>query len=562
MSGKVSYALRTGSAGTGESKFTAFRRLLTQPELAFIMEAHNGLSAKIAEEAGFKGIWASGLSISAALGVRDSNEASWTQVLEVLEFMSDATTVPIMVDGDTGYGNFNNVRRLVKKLCQRDIAAVCIEDKLFPKTNSFIGEGQPLADIDEFCGKIKAGKDSQLDDDFSLIARVEALISGWGMDEALRRAEAYHAAGADGILIHSKIAHADEVLEFRREWGDRCPVVIVPTKYHATPTGDFRDAGIAMVIWANHNLRASITAMRETSRAIHDSESLSAIETQVATVADVFELAGNDELAQAEARYLASAERTTKAVVIAASRGAKLGELTEDRPKSMLDVRGQPLLRRLVHTFQDAGVRDITVVRGYRKETIDFASVQTVDNEDYANTGEAASLACAADRLAGESVFSYGDVLFRRFILEGLLEAGEHPKNKKDVLLAVDSHGAGKNPAKADRKLDLVAAKQKARRSFLDEQKPAKVKALGNDLDPAKVSGEWMGLAWFSEAGATRARAALDAMAADGNLANASMLDLFNRMIADGAKIGAVYFSGHWLDVDDAFDLARARNLT
>ena len=177
------------------SKPAQLKAALVSPELSFLMEAHNGLSARIVEEAGFKGIWASGLSMSAALGVRDNNEASWTQVLEALEFMSDATTIPILVDGDTGYGNFNNMRRLVKKLCQRSIAGVCIEDKLFPKTNSFIGDGQPLADIDEFCGKIKAGKDSQLDPDFCVVARVEALISGWGLDEALRRAEAYTAPG-------------------------------------------------------------------------------------------------------------------------------------------------------------------------------------------------------------------------------------------------------------------------------------------------------------------------------------------------------------------------------
>ena len=168
------------------SKAAKLRALLDSPDLEFIMEAHNGLSAKVAEEAGFKGLWASGLSISTALGVRDRNEASWTQVLEVLEFMSDATDVPILLDGDTGYGDFNNFRRLVQKLCQRDIAAVCIEDKTFPKTNSFLDGDQSLADVEEFCGKIKAGKDSQTDENFSIVARVEALIAGWGMDEALR----------------------------------------------------------------------------------------------------------------------------------------------------------------------------------------------------------------------------------------------------------------------------------------------------------------------------------------------------------------------------------------
>ena len=108
---------------------------------------------------GFKGIWGSGLSISASLGVRDSNEASWTQVLDVCEYMSDASSLPILLDADTGYGNFNNARRLVRKLEERGVAGACMEDKLFPKTNSLLdGRAQPLADIEEFALKIKACK--------------------------------------------------------------------------------------------------------------------------------------------------------------------------------------------------------------------------------------------------------------------------------------------------------------------------------------------------------------------------------------------------------------------
>ena len=314
------------------SKAGRLRGLLHAPALSFIMEAHNGLSAKIVEEAGFEGIWASGLSMSAALGVRDNNEASWTQVLEMLEFMADATTIPILVDGDTGYGNFNNVRRLVRKLCQRGIAGVCIEDKLFPKTNSFIGENQPLADMDEFCGRIKAGKDSQNDDDFQLVARVEALIAGWGMDEALRRADAYREAGADAVLIHSKKQSADEVTAFCKAWDNRAPVVIVPTMYHRTPTQTFRNAGVSMVIWANHNMRAAVTAMRQVCRTIRDSESLVAVEEEIAPVQEVFELTGQAELAAAEARYLA-AGGGQRAILLAASRGEKLGPAHRTTPE-------------------------------------------------------------------------------------------------------------------------------------------------------------------------------------------------------------------------------------
>src|SRR6202034_756203 len=220
---------KNSAKSTAQTRSAKLREMLQSAELEFLMEAHNGLSARIVKEAGYKGIWASGLSISAQFGVRDNNEASWTQVVDMLEFMADASDLPILLDGDTGYGNFNNMRRLVKKLEQRGIAGVCIEDKQFPKTNSFInGEAQPLADMDEFCGKITAGKDSQSDPNFSIVARVEALIAGWGMEEALKRAEAYRRAGADAILIHSKLSKADEIVTFAREWARRSPLVTVP----------------------------------------------------------------------------------------------------------------------------------------------------------------------------------------------------------------------------------------------------------------------------------------------------------------------------------------------
>jgi phosphoenolpyruvate phosphomutase len=288
---------------------TAFKRLLQSDRLEFILEAHNGLSAKIVEEAGFKGIWASGLSISAALGVRDSNEASWTQVLEVVEFMSDATALPILLDADTGYGNFNNVRRLVRKLEQRGVAAMCIEDKLFPKTNSFLnGEQQPLADVQEFAGKIKAAKDTQRDGDFCVVARVESLIAGWGMNATLERAAAYHEAGADAVLIHSKRANPDEILSFMERWSRNCPVVIVPTMYPSTPAQVFERAGVSLVIWANHLMRSCITAMQQAAARIYRERSVQSLEAEIAAVKEVFRLQDVAELTAAESRYLPAEE--------------------------------------------------------------------------------------------------------------------------------------------------------------------------------------------------------------------------------------------------------------
>jgi phosphoenolpyruvate phosphomutase len=214
-----------------------------------------------------------------------------------------------MLDGDTGYGNFNNMQRLVRKLEQRHVAAVCIEDKLFPKTNSFIDGYQPLADCDEFCGKIKAGKDAQQDPDFCVVARVEAFIAGHGIDEALRRAEAYEQAGADGILIHSKISLPDEILAFCQAWSGRCPIVIVPTMYYKTSTSAFRDAGISMIIWANHLLRGAVSAMQNTARQIKTDNSLVNVENHIASVKEIFRLQRTQELKEAENKYLPKTSR-------------------------------------------------------------------------------------------------------------------------------------------------------------------------------------------------------------------------------------------------------------
>ena len=537
---------RTGA----ERSTTALRRLMSSPDLSFLMEAHNGLSAKIAEEAGFQGIWASGLSISASLGLRAAHEASWTQVLDVLEYMVDAVEVPILVDGDTGHGNFNTVRRFVRKLGERGVAGVCLEDKLFPKANSFVGENQALADVKEFCGRLQAAKDSQTDADFMVVARTEALISGWPMEEALHRAHAYVDAGADAVLIHAKRAHAREIFEFCSRFEARAPVVIVPTMYHATPTDLFRQAGVSTVIWANHLLRASLAAMRETAARIHEDQALREVEGRVASVKDIFRLVGNDELEAAERRYLPS-EPPRSAVVLAASRGGALGELTRDKPKCMVEVRGRPLLQHLVSTLGESGVRDVTVVRGWRKEAVAAAGASFVDNDRFAETGEVASLAAAAEALSGETVLAYGDVLFRSYILDSLLAS------RADVVLAVDSLNLPRPGRRAGRG-DMVIADRRYSGDYLDNA-PVHLVSMASGAQDSPAAGEWMGLARLSPLGALWVREELDRLAAEGLLDTADLPTLFTRLAARH-PVRIKYFSGHWMDVNDLSDLADARD--
>jgi phosphoenolpyruvate phosphomutase len=547
----------TGATVRPQRAAARLRGLITGPQLSFLMEAHNGLSAKIVEEAGFEGIWASGLSISASLGLRDHNEASWTQVLEVAEFMADATTIPILLDGDTGYGDFNSTRRLVRKLEQRGIAGVCIEDKAFPKTNSFVRcATQPLAEIDEFAGKIKAGKDAQSDDDFVLVARVEAFVAGWGLGEALRRAEAYRTAGADAILVHSALPSPAEVLAFKREWGDRAPVVIVPTRYFRTPTQVFRDHRFSTVIWANHLMRAALSAMRRTAGRIHQDQSLRAVEGAVATLADVFELQGEPELEAAERRYLPRVGWQPSAVVLAASRGKELGALTADRPKCMLAIAGEPVLSHIAAAYRGAGIGRITVVRGYRKHTVDLPSLDYVDNDDFATTNEAYSLLQAAAAIHGTCVISYGDVLFRKYVVEQLLETQD------DLVIAVDINW--RDSRNRGRHADYVrCSAPHSRRSF---SRPIWLEGFTTAIRPAgrtgRIDGEWMGLLKVSPRGAQILRERLHTLDREHpGFRSLTIPDLLGSLLAAGQPVRAVYTTGHWLDIDTADDLATGATL-
>jgi len=540
------------SQSSAPSKTGQFKGLLQSDQLEFLCEAHNGLSAKIVEEAGFKGIWASGLTLSAQFGVRDNNEASWTQILDHLEFMSDATRIPILLDGDTGYGNFNNMQRLIRKLEQRRIAAVCIEDKLFPKTNSFLkGETQPMADVDEFCGKIKAGKDAQTDEDFCLIARVEAFICGWGLSEALRRAEAYHRAGADGILIHSALAVPDEILAFKQEWGDRCPVVIVPTKYYATLTDVFRQHGFSLVIWANHLLRAAVTIMQKTARTLKDKENLFSIEDKIAPVAEIFRLQDAAELQEAEKRYLPHNGAVLAGIVLAASRGNEFGELTQDRPKTMVPIQGLPILSHIVGAYNAIGVKNITVVRGYKKEAVSLPNLTYVDNDDFAETGELVSLFKALQAKNGDfqdTIISYGDVLFHTYIPQILFQ------DPDDWVIVVDSVWAGKT---SYTRLGGFAecTVPNSRKAF---NARIYLKQLGRDLPRESIHGVWMGFLKVSAVAAAQLHGILGEMLADPANDKAGMSQLFQELLKRGVPIRVLYTVGHWLDINSLDDLMQA----
>src|SRR5271155_1644694 len=253
------------------------------------------------------------------------------------------------------------------------------------------------------------------------------------MGEALRRAERYRRAGADAILIHSKLSKPDEILTFAREWAGRGPLVIVPTKYYSTPTNVFRLAGISLVIWANHMVRSATSAMQSVAKEVFASQTLVNVEDRIVPVTEIFRLQDADEYSAAERLYLSTSAASRAAVILAASRGRGLEAITTDRPKVMLPIAGKPLLRWLIDGFKKESVNEITVVGGYRADAIDTAGIKLVVNERYAETGELTSLACALESLDSDAVIAYGDLLFRSYVLRDLVES------KADFSVVVDS---------------------------------------------------------------------------------------------------------------------------
>ena len=282
------------------------RDKLAATDLVTLMSAHNPLSARLAEEAGFDGVWASGFELSAAYGLPDASLLSLTQHLDMTRAIIEQTTIPMVADIDTGYGNAINVSHVVSAYARAGAAAVVMEDKLFPKDTSLLAGGrQELVRIEEFQGKIEAARQAGHAHDLVVIARTEALIADLGLDEALRRGAAYAEAGADLLLVHSKRKTPDEIVAFCERWRGPIGLTIVPTAYPDLTEAKARALGkIKIMIYANHAIRAAVGAMRETFAQIRRDGGIHNVDKHLASVEDIFELQRVPAMKAAEKKYL------------------------------------------------------------------------------------------------------------------------------------------------------------------------------------------------------------------------------------------------------------------
>ena len=253
--------------------------------------AFDAMSAKLVEINGFDAIWAGSFAISATHALPDASILTMTEFLNVASNMEESCNIPIIADCDTGFGGLSNVSHMVKKYEKAGIAAVCIEDKTFPKQNSLLENSkQELLPEKEFVAKIIAAQEAKENPNFMLIARTEALISGMGMKEAIKRANAYERAGADAILIHSKQDSPNEIFEFADTWGGTLPLVVVPTSFPIVKTDELISHEIKMIIYANQTLRVTHAIISKLLKQLKNSASINDISIDMSSMQEIFQL--------------------------------------------------------------------------------------------------------------------------------------------------------------------------------------------------------------------------------------------------------------------------------
>jgi len=537
------------------NKAQKLRELFNKEGIIRIMGAHNGLTAKLAELNGFDGVWASGLEVSASYAVPDANILTMTQYLQAASAMSDVVSIPVVADCDTGFGNSNNVMHMVRKYEAAGIAAVSIEDKKFPKVNSYIPGRQELAPIAEFVGKILAAKNAQQSEDFMVIARLEALIAGRGQQEALRRAHAYVEAGADAILIHSKSNTPGEIISFAKAWDFSAPLVIVPTSYPMITVEEVEQLGIKMVIYANHGLRASIKAINEVFSEIRREGRLDTISNKIVSMGEVFELQGMTQMKEQEELYLRSGEEPIKVIIPAAGaphNQESLEPLLQDAPLAMLDINGKSILQRNVETLNKNGIYDISVISGYNKESFNVEGVRYFDNPKYQSEHILSSIMCAEDKMDSKTLLVYSDILFESSLIERLKPL------ESDIVIVVDN--SFKKSLKRNKKLDLVITKETLPSGdrILTYDVLYQVERIGSGLLEGAASAEFTGICVFSKKGIgifkeeyhnALVKYRKEPFYESEDILQASLEDFLQYLIELGYKIDAFQVNSGWMEI-------------
>ena len=563
-----------------ESRRGKLKSLLDSGKTVRVLEAHNGLSGIIAntiEVTGvsdgktiarqFDAIWESSLTDSASKGHPDIEVITFDSRLHTINEIMAVTHKPMIVDGDTG-GDANTFEYTVSKLERAGVSAVIIEDKVFPKRNSLeAGVQQNLQDPEVFSQKIRRGKNIQKSEEFMIIARIESLIAGQPMEDALDRAIQYLKAGVDGIMIHSKSKKPDEILEFAEKYKTisqdlklEKPLVCVPTTYNQTTEDELSAAGFRIIIYANHLLRSAYQAMVETAKNLLRNQRSLEADPLCTPVREVFKTVGFLDVKEKDQQD----EQTTNIPVIipAAGEDMVLRDILNGKPKSMLEMGGKTLLDHQIQILSKANLADITLIAGYGKEKLQAEGISILENPDYQKGSMFNSLLIAKEKMVNGFIMLYSDILMEDHILNKLMDC------KEDIVLVADNSTQYHKPEEGNF-LDYIISKNQYKPSrreirFTGENVVANI---GTKINPETATHEFIGLARFSKTGTEQmletysdvVRNFTGEFQESKDITELNFTDLIQEMIDRGFAIHYMEIHKGWLEIHNTEHIALAQ---
>jgi phosphoenolpyruvate phosphomutase len=553
--------------------------LLDNKPLIRVIEVHDGASSLIAnsvkieldtdgknEVLEFDALWASSLTDSASKGLPDIEVVSSDSRLNTIEQIVSVTNKPVIVDGDTG-GDLASFEYFVNRLERLGVSAVVIEDKTFPKRNSLDPDSiQNLEDPDVFAEKIRTGKETIRSKDFMIFARIESLIAGCDVEDALYRAEKYLEAGADGILIHSRETDPIRVMKFATEYdklgkklGFSKPLLCIPTTYNTVREEELKKYGFRVVIYANHLLRASIKSMEDVCKIILLKGRAFETEPYCTPVSKILDMVGFTQIRERDLKRLSE---QSKAKVIIPAAGKPKEMIIEEMPTSMLDVNGKTIIQRQLDVLRRCGIVDVAVIRGYEREKFNVSGVKYYDAEDY-RRGSLFSLFTAREEMDNGFALIFSDILFDESVITMLL------KSREDVVLVVDASYPF-HRHEIDKELDLIIGKQEGGyyrelSSIIEKE----VSFIGKKIKKEIATHEFIGIAKFSKYGAQNLidvygdclKSHKGQFHESESFDKASIVDMLQEMIDRGFKIHYVETNKGWMEIHNKKDYEMAKSV-
>ncbi len=551
-----------------EKRRKKLKELLIRKNPLRFLEAHDGISAIISnntkitinngEVLEFDGLWESSFTDSASKGYPDADIISFDSRCESLKYILDATNKPIIFDGDTG-GDPTNFEYQVKRLEDLGVSMIIIEDKVYPKRNSLDETASQIQEDPQiFAIKLKRGKEALHSDGLMIAARIESLITGSGLKDALLRAKIYLNAGADAIMIHSKEEDPKEIFEFAKEYNElsknisfRKPLICVPTTYNTVTVDEFEKAGFNIIIYANHLIRASFKAMKKAAELILRNGRSFEVESICTPVKKIFSVVGFEEIKKKDKKF----QKAQRVIIPAAGFDNNF-----DIPKAMIKIKGKPIIKRQIEVLKKFGFAKITVIRGWKKELVTLEGIKYFDNDFYDKTYIAHSLFHAEEDFKNGFLYINSDILFTEEVINKIINT------PYDIVLAVDrTYQYHKH--EIDKKLDMVLTKNKpTNRIWKLGREENEVIRIGKNIKIEMADYEYIGIANFSENGAEILRKVYHDCKMNwqgkfheaDDFSKADFMDLIQEIINRGFKVNIVEIHQGWIEINDERDVKLA----